>query len=254
MRKKIVAGNWKMNLQYDEALELINEITDLTFGLNDENISIVIAPAFPYLKDAAELVLSFSHLSIAAQNCANKDKGAFTGEVSVSMLQSIGVEYVIIGHSERRLYYGETNETVKQKIDLALSNNIKPIVCVGESLDERNTTKHFEIVKSQITECTKHLSPEQFVNVIIAYEPVWAIGTGLTATPAQAQEMHSFIRETISNNNGVAVANNCSILYGGSCNENNAKELFTCMDIDGGLIGGASIKVDSFYSIICALR
>jgi triosephosphate isomerase (TIM) len=253
MRKKIVAGNWKMNLNYSDALELLTNITDFVYELKDENVEVIIAPAFPYLKDAVEIVSSYSHVCIASQNCAFKENGAYTGEVSAAMLQSLGVKYVILGHSERRIYFNESNETVKQKIDLAIANHLKPIVCVGELLDERKSDLHFSVIEKQIFECTNHLTNAQFDNIIIAYEPVWAIGTGLTATPAQAQEMHAFIRQCIAKNSTALVAENISILYGGSCNENNAQELFSCNDIDGGLIGGASLKAESFYKIITSL-
>lgn len=253
MRRKIVAGNWKMNLEYSEALELITDITNLEFPLQQANVSVIVAVPFTYLKDASEIVLGHSNFFIAAQNCSDKDKGAYTGEISAAMLKSVGTQYVIIGHSERRSYYQENNQCIKEKIDMALQYNLQPILCVGELLDERNLNQQFAVVQKQIDESTQHLNAQQFTNIILAYEPVWAIGTGITATPQQAQEMHAFIRKCISVNYGDTLANQISILYGGSCNESNAKELFSGADIDGGLIGGASLKVDSFAKIIEAL-
>jgi triosephosphate isomerase len=252
MRKKIVAGNWKMNLLHHEALELITDIVNLVD--NENNVQIVLAPSFPYLKEAVEITNSHRQIKISAQNCADKENGAYTGEVSVPMLNSIGVEYVIIGHSERRIIYGETNSTIKRKLDLVLGNSLVPILCVGETLEERKSSKHFEIIATQILECSQHLNSDLLSKIIIAYEPVWAIGTGVTATPAQAQEMHYYIRNFIAINSTQEIADNITILYGGSCNEKNASELFSCKDIDGGLIGGASINAESFNKIISTLN
>jgi len=252
MRKKLVAGNWKMNLTQHEALELVNDVVNNVYDNADDKL-VIISPSFLYLKEAVEITSSYKNIAVAAQNCATKISGAFTGEISVVMLQSIGIEYVIIGHSERRQFFGDTNETVKQKIDLCLAYNLTPIFCIGEMLEERNGDNHFTVVENQIGESTKHLGANDYLKLIIAYEPVWAIGTGLTASPQQAQEMHAHIRNCIAKITNENVAKNISILYGGSCNENNAKELFACADIDGGLIGGASLKADSFAKIVESL-
>ena len=189
-------------------------------------------------------------IGVAAQNCANKVSGAYTGEVSAEMIASTGAKYVILGHSERRAYYHETAELLKEKVVLALANGLTPIFCIGEVLQEREAEKHFEVVKSQIVESLFDLSAEDFGKIVLAYEPVWAIGTGKTASPAQAQEMHAFIRETLVEKYGKEVAENISILYGGSANADNAKELFSNPDVDGGLIGGASLSVEKFMPII----
>ena len=243
-RKKIVAGNWKMNLLLNEAIELATNIV-VPDNLKCE---VVIAPPSIYLNECVKLAKS-NHLHVAAQNCSEHLKGAFTGEISVPMLKAIGITYCILGHSERRTYYGETDAKVALKTIAAIENTITPIVCVGETLEERNSNQYFQVLEKQITIALFHLLADQMSKVVIAYEPVWAIGTGLTASPAQAQEIHAFIRGLISKKYSEPVAQSISILYGGSCNENNAKELFECPDIDGGLIGGASLKADSFLKI-----
>lgn len=253
MRKKIVAGNWKMNKNFSEGIELANIINSKTAEMNPK-CGIILATPFIHLAEAVKTVNS-SKISISAQNCANKVSGAYTGEVSAAMIKSTGATHVIIGHSERRAYYGETNAILKEKVDLALQNNLIPIFCFGEVLSEREGKIHFHIVKTQIEEALFHLSKEDFSKIILAYEPVWAIGTGVTATPEQAEEMHEFIRRMVLKDKyGDEIAyNTTTILYGGSCNPANAKELFSNPNVDGGLIGGASLKADDFIAIIEAV-
>jgi triosephosphate isomerase len=243
-RKKIVAGNWKMNLLLNEAIELATNIV-VPSNLKCE---VVIAPPSIYLNDCIQIAKS-NQIHVAAQNCSEHPKGAFTGEVSVPMLKAMGITYCIIGHSERRTFFGETDANVALKTIAAIENMITPIVCVGETLEERNSNQYFQVLEKQITVALFNLHADQISKVVIAYEPVWAIGTGLTASPAQAQEIHAFIRGLLTKKYSEQVAQSISILYGGSCNENNAKELFECPDIDGGLIGGASLKADSFLKI-----
>jgi len=245
MRKKIVAGNWKMNKTLQEGIALAQEIEKMASGVPGE-VELIIAPPFIHLTEVKKLL---GRVKLGAQNCASEVSGAFTGEVSASMLASAEVQYVIIGHSERRSYYGETNSIINKKVRLALQNHLNPIFCCGEVLSEREKGKHFDVVKEQLEEGLFNLSPDEFGKVIIAYEPVWAIGTGVNATPAQAQEMHQYIRSLIAGKYGETVANNTSILYGGSCKPSNAGELFANPDVDGGLIGGASLKADDFIGI-----
>ena len=248
MRKNIVAGNWKMNKSLQEGIELAKELNE---ALKDKkvNCDVVIGTPFIHLASVAAAVDS-DKIGVSAQNCADKESGAYTGEVSAEMVASTGAKYVILGHSERRAYYGETPEILKEKVKLALANNLTPIFCIGEVLEEREAEKHFDVVKSQIEASLFELSAEDFSKIVLAYEPVWAIGTGKTASPAQAQEMHAFIRETLVGKYGKEIANNTSLLYGGSANAGNAKELFSNPDVDGGLIGGASLGVDKFMPII----
>ena len=248
MRKKIVAGNWKMNKNLQEGLVLAQEL-DAALKGKSINCDVVIGTPFVHLATVANAI-DTSKIGVAAQNCADKVSGAYTGEVSAEMVASTGAKYVILGHSERRAYYHETPEILKEKVLLALANNLTPIFCIGEVLEEREAEKHFEVVKSQIEESLFGLSSEDFSKIVLAYEPVWAIGTGKTATAAQAQEMHAFIRKTLAEKYGEKVADNTSILYGGSANASNAKELFSNPDVDGGLIGGASLGVDKFMPII----
>lgn len=248
MRKNIVAGNWKMNKNLQEGLALAKEL-DATLKGKTVNCDVIIGTPFIHLAKVVEAIDTHK-IGVAAQNCADKASGAYTGEVSAEMVASTGAKYVILGHSERRAYYHETPEILKQKVILALANGLTPIFCIGEVLAEREAGKHFEIVKSQLQESLFELSSEDFSKLILAYEPVWAIGTGKTATPEQAQEMHAFIRKTIAEKYGDEVADNTSILYGGSANASNAKELFANPDVDGGLIGGASLSVDKFMPII----
>jgi triosephosphate isomerase (TIM) len=245
MRKKIVAGNWKMNTGIHDGLELASSVNKLSEKQTRDTI-VIIAPPFTHLVDIKKLL---TVTKLAAQNCASEENGAFTGEISVDMLKSAGVEYVIIGHSERRIYYHETNSILVKKVNLLLSRGLKPIFCIGEVLAERESVRHFEVVKSQLAEGLFHLDKESFKKVVIAYEPVWAIGTGVTASPAQAQEMHKFIRDQIAVMYGNEIAGSTTILYGGSCKASNAKDLFSNPDVDGGLIGGASLKAEEFIQI-----
>ncbi len=241
-----------MNKTFDEADELVtNLIEQLEEKDLGENTDVIICPPFPYLEMCTDYS-NESYFAVGAQNVSDRDQGAFTGEVSADMLASMEVEYCIVGHSERRAYYGETDALIAKKVDQLLKNDIRPIVCCGEVLEEREAGKQFEVVKRQITDGLFHLDAEAFGKIIIAYEPVWAIGTGKTATPEQAQEIHAFIRGLIAEKYGKEVADNTSILYGGSCKPSNAKELFANPDVDGGLIGGASLKAEDFINIALA--
>jgi triosephosphate isomerase len=246
MRRNIVAGNWKMNKKFPDGINLIREIKDKSGSLN--NVKLIISPPYIFLNDASNLT-SDSDIKIAAQNCSNEESGAFTGEISTSMLKSANVSHVILGHSERRAYYGETDELINQKIKLCIKHNLIPIVCCGEVLEERESDEHFTVVSTQLKGMFNAIAPDEFKQIIIAYEPVWAIGTGKTASPDQAQEMHQFIRKIITDSYGLEIANDLSILYGGSCKPSNAKELFANADVDGGLIGGASLNADDFLAI-----
>jgi triosephosphate isomerase len=245
MRTNIVAGNWKMNKTFSEGIKLINQLIEKSDSIKD--VQLIIAPPYILTSEAAKLINN--NIGLATQNCSNKPEGAYTGEISASMIKSTGGNYVILGHSERRAYYNETDQIINEKIKLSLENDLIPIICCGEVLSERENNKHFEIVSNQIKGMLEGISPEDFKNIIIAYEPVWAIGTGKTATPDQAQEIHKFIRETITDLYGLKLAKNISILYGGSCKPSNAKELFGNPDVDGGLIGGASLNADEFIDI-----
>ena len=248
MRKEIVAGNWKMNKNLQQGKELCNSILNQLETLNKE---VILAVPHTHLTVLAELIKG-SDLKLAAQNCHHELSGAYTGEISASMLAEIGADYVILGHSERRLYNNEGNNLLRKKVNAALSQNLKVIFCCGETLDDRNSEVHFDLVNKQIVEGIFHLNAEAIKNIVIAYEPIWAIGTGETATSAQAQEMHAHIRNVITNQYGAELAHDISILYGGSCNANNAQELFAQTDVDGGLIGGASLYAEDFISIINA--
>ena len=251
MRKHIVAGNWKMNKTFEEADDLLNSIMEQLEQVDLNGTQVIVCPPFPYLEMASDYA-NDSYFMVGAQDVSTEEMGAFTGEISAPMLKSMELDYCIVGHSERRQYHHETNQQIAQKVNQLLRNEIKPIVCCGEVLEERESNKQFEVVGSQIREGLFHLSAEEFGNIIIAYEPVWAIGTGKTATPAQAQEMHAYIRGLIAEKYGQEVADNCSILYGGSCKPGNAKELFSNPDVDGGLIGGASLKAEDFVAIATA--
>ena len=248
MRKNIVAGNWKMNKTLQEGLALAKEL-DAALKGRTINCDVIIGTPFIHLASIAAAI-DTTRIRVAAENCADKESGAYTGEVSAAMVASTGARYVIIGHSERRAYYHETSPILMEKVKLALSNGLTPIFCVGEVLEEREAGKHFEVVARQVEEALFTLDQTDFAKLILAYEPVWAIGTGKTATADQAQEMHAHIRKSIAAKYGKEVANGCSILYGGSCNAANAKELFSRADVDGGLIGGASLSVDKFLPII----
>jgi triosephosphate isomerase len=251
MRKNIVAGNWKMNETLQEGVALAKELNEVLAN-EKPNCDVVICTPFIHLASVAS-VIDMNKIGLGAENCADKEKGAYTGEVSAAMVASTGAKYVILGHSERRAYYGETVETLKDKVALALANGLTPIFCVGEKLEEREANNQEAVVAAQL-ESVFGLSAEDFAKLIIAYEPVWAIGTGKTATSDQAEEIHKFIRSAIAKNYNSAIADNTSILYGGSCKPTNAKELFAQPDVDGGLIGGAALKVDSFKGIIDAFN
>jgi len=248
MRKKIVAGNWKMNQNFAQADELLFNIGDNMENNVPEDVELIICPPFVFLEMATDFAQNYEY-KIGAQNISQHEAGAFTGEISAEMLASMDLEYCIIGHSERRKYFGETSEMLAKKVDLLLENDIEPIFCIGEQLEEREAGNHFDVIKNQIENGVFHLSIEEFANIILAYEPVWAIGTGVTASPAQAQEVHAYIRTLIVEKYGQEVADNTSILYGGSCNAKNAKELFSQQDVDGGLIGGAALKSEDFLTI-----
>jgi triosephosphate isomerase len=248
MRKNIVAGNWKMNKSLAEGIQLAKEVNDAVEAVGALKCDVVIAPPFLHLVEVCKV--TGSRVSVAAQNCAAEASGAYTGEVSAAMLRSAGMSHVIVGHSERRAYYGETDEILAKKADQALANGLKPIFCIGEELSQRDSGKYIEVICRQIQNGLFHLTVDNFSKVIIAYEPVWAIGTGRTATAVQAQEVHACIRKTVADRYGADVADSITILYGGSCNENNAHELFACPDIDGGLIGGASLSADKFIRIV----
>lgn len=252
MRKKIVAGNWKMNKTLQEGLTFSTELKALLDN-KTINCEVVVGTPFIHLSEVAK-TLEGTKVNVAAQNCANKESGAYTGETSAAMVASTGASHVILGHSERRAYYNETPELLKEKVAVALANNLTPIFCVGEVLEERESGKHFEVVAAQLKDSLFELSKEDFSKLVIAYEPVWAIGTGKTASADQAQEIHAFIRKTLTEKYGKEIADNTSILYGGSCNAGNAKELFSNPDVDGGLIGGASLEADKFLPIIEAFN
>lgn len=248
MRSKIVAGNWKMNKTFSEAETLITEIADLLDDVDPGKTHVVICPPAMYLEMATDVAFE-SNFSVGAQNIYPEDSGAFTGEISPAMLRELSVEFCIVGHSERRKYFGESNEFLRRKVDALLRNEIRPIFCCGELLDERKAEKHFEVVKTQLEESLFHLPSESFSEIVIAYEPVWAIGTGVNASKEEAQEMHAFIRGLLADKYGSSLADGISILYGGSCNAGNARDLFSQPDVDGGLIGGASLKADEFLTI-----
>ena len=252
MRKKIVAGNWKMNMNLQDGIALAKELNE-TLKADKPNCGVVICTPFIHLASIAQF-LDQSIIGLGAENCADKEKGAFTGEVSAEMVKSTGAQYVILGHSERREYYKETPEILKEKVLLAQKNDLKVIFCIGESLEEREAGKQNEVVKAELEGSVFNLSEEDFRKIVIAYEPIWAIGTGLTATAEQAEEIHAYIRSIIAEKYGQAVADDTSILYGGSCKASNAPELFAKPDIDGGLIGGASLKAADFKGIIDAWK
>ncbi|WP_289737397.1 triose-phosphate isomerase [Paramuribaculum intestinale] len=249
MRKKIVAGNWKMNTTLQEGVGLAKDVNEALKHAEVE-CDVVICVPFTHLAPVNEVI--DSKLGLGAENCADHKSGAYTGEVSASMAASTGATYVILGHSERRQYYGETAETLKEKVALALDNNLTPIFCIGEVLEQRENGSYLDVVKSQIEDALFGLSAAEFSKLVLAYEPVWAIGTGKTATDDQAQEMHAHIRSVIAGKYGKEIADNTSILYGGSCKPSNARALFAKPDVDGGLIGGASLDAESFMGIVTA--
>ncbi|MGE5381925.1 MAG: triose-phosphate isomerase [Omnitrophica WOR_2 bacterium] len=249
MRKRIVAGNWKMNKTFTEAEGLLFDIADLLSESRPDKVEVVVCPPSIYLELASDIAQQNDFYS-GAQNISHFDLGAYTGEISAEMVKSAGAKYVILGHSERRNYFGETDDIIALKVVKAINNNLTPIYCCGEVLNEREENRHFEVVSAQINQAICHLADHEIRQVVIAYEPVWAIGTGKTATPAQAQEMHQFIRNILAEHYGKDTSDNISILYGGSCNPGNAAELFSQEDVDGGLIGGASLKADDFVKIV----
>jgi len=250
MRRKIIAGNWKMNMNFSEADDLLALIiADIDDNTKPVDVDVVICPPAVYLELATDMA-SGKAVLIGAQNVSSFENGAFTGEISAAMLESLEVDYAIVGHSERRKYFNESNEELTSKVKLLLAHGITPIFCCGELLDDRNDDRHMEVVSNQIGDTIFHLAEEEFQKLVIAYEPVWAIGTGKTATPGQAQEMHAFIRALVAKKYSGETADQCSILYGGSCNASNAAELFSKQDVDGGLIGGASLNAGDFALII----
>jgi triosephosphate isomerase len=248
MKSKMVIGNWKMNKLFEEADDLIIAIGEQIEGLKLET-GVVLCPPFLYLELATDQAEE-ADFTVGAQNCSEYKNGAVTGEISAEMLANLGVEFCIVGHSERRKFFQESNQIIAKKVDMLLESQLVPVVCCGEVIEERKAGKHFEIVEKQIKESLFHLSPQDFESIVIAYEPVWAIGTGETATPEQAEEMHAFIRQLVEKKYGTEIAYATYILYGGSCNAQNALELFHQPNVDGGLIGGASLKVADFVAII----
>ena len=250
MRTKIVAGNWKMNKNSEETEDLLNELIDkLTL---DKEVQIVVAPTFVNLASAVDH-LEFTNISVAAQNMHQAENGAYTGEISADMLKSVGVNTVILGHSERRAIFHETDAMIANKVDTALKHDMTVIFCFGEELKDRQNNQHFNVVENQLRDGLFHLEKDAWEDIILAYEPVWAIGTGETASPEQAQEMHAFIRETVRHTYGSTIAEDITILYGGSVKPDNAKEIFGKPDVDGGLIGGAALKADDFVAIVNAI-
>ena len=252
MRKKIVAGNWKMNMNLQEGIALAKELND-NLKADKPNCGVVICTPFIHLASIAQF-LDQTVIGLGAENCADKEKGAYTGEVSAEMVKSTGAQYVILGHSERRGYYAETPAILREKVQLALANGLEVIFCIGESLEEREQGIQNEVVKAELEGSVFNLTAEEFSHIIIAYEPIWAIGTGKTATAEQAEEIHAYIRSIVCEKFGAKVADDTTILYGGSCKPSNAKELFAKPDIDGGLIGGASLKAADFKGIIDAWK
>lgn len=246
MRRKIVAGNWKMNTTPAQGVELAKAVAALKKTIAAD-VELIIAPPFTHLSEVIRNIHG-TGVAVGAQNCADEAKGAYTGEVSAEMVASLGADYVILGHSERREYYGETSATLNKKIALVYANNLCPIFCVGEKLEEREANRQEAVVAAQIEEVVFNLTEAQFANLVIAYEPVWAIGTGKTASAEQAQEMHAFIRKTLAKKFGAA-ADKTPILYGGSCKPSNAAEIFSKADVDGGLIGGAALVAEDFIAI-----
>ena len=249
MRRKIVAGNWKMHKNAEETEDLLNELIDKL--PEDAEVEVIVAPTFVNLASAVDH-LEFTNIGVAAQNMHQAENGAYTGEISADMLKSIGVNIVILGHSERRAYFHETDSIIAFKTDTALKNNMTVIFCFGEELKDRQSDNHFNIVENQLRDGLFHIDKDSWENIILAYEPVWAIGTGETASPEQAQEMHEFIRETVRKEFGSAVAEDLPILYGGSVKPENAREIFSKPDVDGGLIGGAALKAADFAAIVAS--
>jgi len=252
MRTKIVAGNWKMNKVFSEAETLITEIADALDEVELKNTEVILCPPALYIEMTTDVAYE-SNFKVGAQNIYPEDSGAYTGEISPLMLKALNVSYCIVGHSERRKYFNESNEFLLRKVDSLLKHDIRPIFCCGELLPEREANQHFAVIKKQVDESLFHLVADVFSKIVVAYEPVWAIGTGVNASKEQAQEMHAFIRQLIADRYDVETAENTTILYGGSCNGKNAKELFAQPDVDGGLIGGASLKTEEFMQIVSSL-
>ncbi len=250
MRNKIVAGNWKMNKTLDEGIALASEIVNMVKDEVTDDVKVIICPPFTHLNSVSKIIGETKNVFLGAQNVNDHVSGAYTGEISVDMLKSVGVQYVILGHSERREYYGEDNAWLAKKVDITLEAGLTPIFCCGEPLEVRESGEHFDYVTNQLTESIFHLGPEDFRKLVIAYEPIWAIGTGKTATEQQAQEMHGRLRNHIAEKYGEEIAEGISILYGGSCKPSNARQLFAEKDVDGGLIGGAALKSRDFVDII----
>ena len=250
MRKKIVAGNWKMNKNAKQTEDLLNEL--IAQIPTESNAQVIVAPTFVNLASAVDH-LEFTSISVAAQNMHQAESGAYTGEISADMLKSVGVNTVILGHSERRAIFHETDALIANKVDTALKHDMKVIFCFGEELKDRQSANHFNIVENQLRDGLFHIKAKDWENIILAYEPVWAIGTGETASPEQAQDMHEFIRETVRKTFGSDVAEDVSILYGGSVKPDNAKEIFSKPDVDGGLIGGAALNAKDFVAIVNAI-
>lgn len=250
MRQKIVAGNWKMNKTFEEANALASEVIGMVSDEVKGNVKVIFCVPFPYLASVKNLLGNNSHIAVGAQNCSEHEAGAYTGEVSAPMLKSMTIPYVILGHSERRQYFAEDGKLLAKKTDVALKHGLTPIFCCGEPLEVREKNEHEKLVKQQVEESLFHLDAASLQKVVIAYEPVWAIGTGKTASSQQAQDMHAVIRKHLAGKYGQNVADNISILYGGSVNAANAKELFACPDVDGGLVGGASLKSREFTEVI----
>jgi triosephosphate isomerase len=253
MRKKIIAGNWKMNKTFEEGMGLVTEIVGMVKDEYHGSAKVVVIPPFIHVNAVSRMVADEKNIFSGAQNCSNHDSGAYTGEVSAGMLKSCGATHVIIGHSERRQYFGEHNDWLAKKVDAVLKNELIAIYCCGETLEEREANKHFDVLNTQISEGLFHLTAEQFASVVIAYEPVWAIGTGKTASTAQAQEVHAYIRNLVREKYNATVADNLTIQYGGSVKVDNAAELFSAPDIDGALVGGAALQSRSFVDIVKAM-
>ncbi len=249
MRKRVVAGNWKMNKTLNEGLALASEVVNMVNDELTDDVSVILCTPFVHLSQVSRIVEGSDKVFLAAQNVSEHPSGAYTGDISVDMIKSVGATHVILGHSERREYHNETNSQLAARVDLALNNGLGPIFCCGESLEIREEGNHVRFVTNQLEESLFHLSEDDITKVVIAYEPIWAIGTGVTASTEQAQEMHKAIREFLANKYGADIANEISILYGGSCKPSNAPELFAQADVDGGLIGGASLKSRDFVDI-----
>lgn len=252
MRKHIVAGNWKMNTSFEEALGLFTEVKNIVKDELQPGVEVIVCPPFTSLYSIKQL--NDSEIKLGSQNICWEEKGAFTGEVSAAMVRSVGCTHVILGHSERRQYFAESSSVLSKKVNLALEHGMIPVFCIGETLAEREKGEHISIIKTQLSEALFHLDAGQFSKVVLAYEPVWAIGTGLTASPEQAQEIHAEIRSAVASQFDASLADKISILYGGSCNAKNANDLFSQPDIDGGLIGGAALKARDFIDIARALQ